>query len=50
MARRDVMADKTSEVPADHHEIESRPMLVLDVGDGGRRREEYFLVVRIDHS
>ncbi len=42
------MADKTSEVPADHHENAFRPWPVSDSGTGGRRREQNVLVVGID--
>jgi hypothetical protein len=42
------MADKTSEVPADHHEIAYRPWPVSDFGTGGRRREQNVLVVETD--
>jgi hypothetical protein len=42
------MADKTPEVPADHHEIAFPPWPVSDVGTGGRRREQNVLVVGID--
>jgi hypothetical protein len=42
------MADKTSEVPAEHHEIASRPRPVSDFGAGGGRREQNVLMVGID--
>jgi hypothetical protein len=42
------MADKTSEVPADYHEIACHPWPVSDFGTGGRRREQIVLMVGID--
>jgi hypothetical protein len=43
-----MMADKTSEVPADYHELASRPWPVSDFGTGGRCREQIVLMVGID--
>jgi hypothetical protein len=42
------MADKTSEVPADHHEMACHPWPVFDFGIGGHRREQLVLMVGID--
>jgi hypothetical protein len=42
------MADKTTEVRADYHEIACRPWPVSDFGIGGRRREQLVLMVGID--
>jgi hypothetical protein len=50
LARREPMADKTSELPADQHEIASRLCPVSDCGIGGRRRKQNVLVVGIDLS